>query len=167
MPDWSGPRRIFAYEEAAALDSCARGSIAPQDVTGTWQGPIQLPDAGGRQLRTVIKVSRADDKLKTVIYSIDQGGQPITAGEFTVQGFTVGTAVCELNKIFMGWCYSGTAAIRHGPFDSAAVFYWVSIPAVSAVAGFIEPGESRFGKFRSEPPRQPNLRLRKGSRFRR
>ncbi|HZL56121.1 MAG TPA: TIGR03435 family protein [Bryobacteraceae bacterium] len=78
-------------------------ALLAQDVTGTWQGPIQLPAAaGGRQLRTVIKVSRADDKLKAVMYSIDQGGQPITAGEFTVQGSTIKMTVPAIGGKYEG-----------------------------------------------------------------
>lgn len=47
-------------------------------IQGTWQGAIHVPK--GPQLRTVLKVSgTAPDKLKVVMYSIDQGGQPITA----------------------------------------------------------------------------------------
>lgn len=48
------------------------GALFAQDITGTWQGTLQA----GRELRTVIKISKADGGgLKAVMYSIDQSGQ--------------------------------------------------------------------------------------------
>ena len=44
-----------------------------KDITGNWQGTLQA----GKGLRTLIKISKDDGKLKAVMYSIDQGGQPI------------------------------------------------------------------------------------------
>jgi hypothetical protein len=47
-------------------------------IQGTWQGTFQVPN--GRQLRAVVKISgTAPDDLKVVLYSIDQGGQPVPA----------------------------------------------------------------------------------------
>src|ERR1700685_4625899 len=44
------------------------GALFSQSLTGTWQSTLQ---AGGRELRTVFKISTTDaDTLKAVLYSI-------------------------------------------------------------------------------------------------
>jgi uncharacterized protein (TIGR03435 family) len=63
-------------------------SAAPlfaQDVTGTWQGTLQA----GQSLRTVITIAKEGADLKAVLYSIDQGGQPLAASAIVVQGANV------------------------------------------------------------------------------
>jgi hypothetical protein len=40
-----------------------------QSLTGTWQGTLK---PGPQDLRIVFKISPGDDKLQTVMYSIDQ-----------------------------------------------------------------------------------------------
>ena len=58
-----------------------------QSLVGTWQGTLQ---AGGRDLRIVFKISTTSaDALTAVIYSIDQGGQPLPGGKVTRQGSAV------------------------------------------------------------------------------
>jgi hypothetical protein len=43
-----------------------------QSIVGIWQGTLQPPQAAGRELRIVIKVSTTDaDALKAIMYSID------------------------------------------------------------------------------------------------
>ena len=46
-------------------------ALRAQDITGTWQGTLHA----GKYLRTVLKISKDDGKLKVVMYRIDQGGQ--------------------------------------------------------------------------------------------
>ena len=53
-----------------------------KDITGNWQGTLQA----GKGLRTLIKISKDDGKLKAVMYSIDQGGQPIPVTSISLQG---------------------------------------------------------------------------------
>jgi uncharacterized protein (TIGR03435 family) len=62
------------------------GGLFAQNVTGTWQGTLK---PGARDLRTVMKISLEDDKLKAVLYSIDQGGQPVPASAIAQNGSTV------------------------------------------------------------------------------
>ena len=54
----------------------------PHDVTGTWQGTLHAQ----KDLRTILKVSKDDGRLKAVMYSIDQGAQPINASSVTLDG---------------------------------------------------------------------------------
>src|SRR5271168_3571852 len=58
----------------------------PQSIADTWQGTLHA----GRDLRTVVKISKADDGgYKAVFYSIDQGGDGITASKCTLEGPTL------------------------------------------------------------------------------
>jgi uncharacterized protein (TIGR03435 family) len=76
-------RRILAILACVALSA---GVLRAQDLTGSWQGTLQ---AGGRELRTVIKIAKEDGgSLRAVLYSIDQGPQGF-AGSSTVEGSTV------------------------------------------------------------------------------
>jgi len=71
-----------------ALATLSGNALLAQDLTGSWQGALKLPD--GRELRIVIKVSKADgNALRGLMYSIDQGAQAIPANPVTLQGSTV------------------------------------------------------------------------------
>src|SRR5262245_33711017 len=60
------------------------GTVRAQDITGNWQGTLQA----GASLRIVFRVTKEGDGLKSVMHSIDQGGQAI-ATTITVQGSNV------------------------------------------------------------------------------
>jgi uncharacterized protein (TIGR03435 family) len=87
----------------AALAAISMGALHAQDITGTWQGTlsIQRPQ-GAVNLRTVIKISKSDDNsLRAVMYSIDQGPQPM-AGAVTHQGSVVKIALPAINGAYEG-----------------------------------------------------------------
>jgi len=75
-----------------------------QDITGTWQGTLQIP-AGprgpGAELRTVIKIVKADTGLRATFYSIDQGAGAI-AGSVTQQGSTVKVSTPGIGGTYEG-----------------------------------------------------------------
>ncbi len=72
------------------------------DITGTWQGALQLPQGRG-ELRTVIKISKADGGgLKAMFYSIDQQGPGIAVGTISVQGSTVKFAIPGIGGSYEG-----------------------------------------------------------------
>ena len=78
------------------------GAALAQNVAGTWQGSLQGP-SGGRSLRIVIKISRADDEsLKAILYSIDQGGQPINASSISQQGSRVKLTIAAIGGDYDG-----------------------------------------------------------------
>jgi len=81
----------------------ASGSVLhAQDIAGTWQGTLEAA-GGGPALRIVIEVSTlADQSLKTVVRSIDQGGQPINTGAVTLQGSTFRFTVPALEGNYEG-----------------------------------------------------------------
>jgi uncharacterized protein (TIGR03435 family) len=93
----------------AALPASA---LFAQDITGTWQGTLV---AGKQELRTVIKISKADGGLKAVFYSIDQSGQGV-AGTVTLEGSTVKMSVPGIGGTYEGKL-DGDAVALTGTFS--------------------------------------------------
>ena len=60
------------------------------DISGDWQGTLQLSGGGtqpGRTLRIVLKITKAPDGSWSALnYSIDQSSQPMKTTEVTLQG---------------------------------------------------------------------------------
>jgi uncharacterized protein (TIGR03435 family) len=91
-----------------ALASLSGGALFAQDITGTWQGTLQ---ARKQELRTVIKISKADGGgLKAVFYSIDQSGQGV-AGAIAVQGSTVKISLPGIGGTYEGKLNADGASI--------------------------------------------------------
>lgn len=94
---------------AVALFAAVVSFAQTPDITGQWQGTLHAPN---RDLRTVVKISKTPDgKLAAVMYSIDQGGQPITASSVSVDGSTVKYAVTAINGSFEGTLSAGGKTI--------------------------------------------------------
>ena len=79
---------------APAVETHAKG-----DISGDWQGTLQLPDRG---LRTILRVTKADKGFAAKMYSIDQGAQPITATSISTDGTTVKYAVDVIGGSYEG-----------------------------------------------------------------
>jgi len=103
-----------------ALAVLPQGALLAQNLTGTWQGSLQVQP---ETLRIVIKISRADDaSLKAVLYRIDQGWRPIEASLMTQQGSIVKMTIAPIlagyegklsadgNSIVGTWTQGGTPA---------------------------------------------------------
>jgi bla regulator protein blaR1 len=85
-----------------ALAVLQGSALFAQNIVGTWQGALKLPQ-GGKQLRIVFKISTTDnDTLKAVMYSIDQGGQGIAITQFTRQGSDVKMVVGGIGGTYDG-----------------------------------------------------------------
>ena len=69
-----------------------------KDISGNWQGTLQA----GNGLRTVLKISKDDGRLKAVMYSVDQGGQPIAVTSIALQGSAVNFAIKGLDLTYVG-----------------------------------------------------------------
>lgn len=82
----------------AALAAFAACSLFAQDITGIWQGTLQTPQ---RDLRIVIKISKEQQGLKAVLYSIDQGG-PGIGGSVAQQGGAIKIAVPGIGGTYDG-----------------------------------------------------------------
>jgi uncharacterized protein (TIGR03435 family) len=82
-----------------ALAALPGSALFAQDITGTWQGTLL---AGKQELRTVIKISKADGGgLKAVLYSIDQSGAGL-AGAVTLEGSIVKMSIPGLGGAYEG-----------------------------------------------------------------
>ena len=78
------------------------GALCAQNITGSWQGSL-TGGQGRPDLRAVIQISRTDDQtLKAVMYSIDQGGQPINASAVTLQGTNLKITIPAVNGGYEG-----------------------------------------------------------------
>lgn len=85
-----------------ALTGLPGRALLAQSITGAWQGTLKPPQ-GTKELRIVIKISTTDaDTLKALLYSIDQGGPPITASAITHSGSTVKIAVAAIGGDYEG-----------------------------------------------------------------
>ncbi len=85
-----------------ALGALLPSALFAQSIAGTWQGTLQIPQAP-KGLRLVFKISTTDaDTLKAVMYSIDQGGQPINASAVTLQGSALKIAVTGIGGTYDG-----------------------------------------------------------------
>jgi uncharacterized protein (TIGR03435 family) len=82
-----------------ALVALPASVLHAEELTGTWQGTLK---PGPQDLRLVIKISMADDKLKGVTYSIDQGAQPIPITAITHNGSAVKMNVAAINGTYEG-----------------------------------------------------------------
>ncbi|WP_158819398.1 TIGR03435 family protein [Granulicella sp. S156] len=68
-------KKMFLW--IVAFATLVGSALRAQDITGAWQGTLTPPN--GKELRIVLQLSKDDERLKAVMYSIDQGGQPFKA----------------------------------------------------------------------------------------
>src|SRR5580704_1789164 len=101
MKSWRMQRLLLSIFALSALPGTA---LLAQNITGTWQGALKANGPNGSvELRTVMKISRADNEsLKGVFYSIDQGGVPINVTSITLKGSSVKISIAQLNGTFEG-----------------------------------------------------------------
>jgi uncharacterized protein (TIGR03435 family) len=92
-------KKLMLLIIAFALTSGGVSLAQAPDITGTWQGTLTL---AGRDLRTVIKISKADSGLKAVFYSIDQGGGGIAANAITLDGSSVKISIATIGGAYEG-----------------------------------------------------------------
>lgn len=69
-----------------------------KDITGNWQGTLQARQG----LRTVLKITSDDNKLKAVMYSVDQGGQPLPVTTISFQAPTLNFTIKPLDVTYTG-----------------------------------------------------------------
>ena len=78
---------------------CAQAAAAKTGIDDTWQGTLHA----GRDLRTVLKITRAPDgSLKSAFYSIDQGGQPLPVKATTFQGGELKLNIEAIDGTYVG-----------------------------------------------------------------
>jgi uncharacterized protein (TIGR03435 family) len=75
-----------AAPQTAAAPAQATTPAAAQSFEGTWQGTLHA----GQDLRIVTKISKADaGGYSAILYSIDQGGQPLPFDKVAVDGSSI------------------------------------------------------------------------------
>jgi uncharacterized protein (TIGR03435 family) len=90
---------FFAFVETAGSLAQAPAQPKPQGIEGTWQGTLHA----GRDLRTVVKISKGDDGgYKALFFSIDQGGDGLPVTKITLDGHSV-----KMTLTMIGGSYDG------------------------------------------------------------
>ncbi len=82
---------------AANAQAAADAAHAP-DLVGNWQGTL----AAGKGLRTILRVSKVDGKLKADFYSIDQSPRPTAVTSISLQGAAVTFAIKPFELTYAG-----------------------------------------------------------------
>ena len=58
---------------------------APGDLSGNWQGTIK---AGGKDVRIVVKIAKADKAWTATLFNADQASQSLNASSVSLDGST-------------------------------------------------------------------------------
>ncbi len=83
-----------------ALAALSGAIVFAQDITGTWQGTLQV---GNRHLRNVYKIVKGDGTaLKGTMYSIDQAGLAIPVTAITLQNSVVKMTIPGVGGTYEG-----------------------------------------------------------------
>jgi uncharacterized protein (TIGR03435 family) len=90
---------LFGLVDTTASQAQTPAPNKGQDIAGTWQGTLHA----GRDLRTVVKITKADDgSYKAVFYSIDQGGDGLPVKTTTFEGSTLKMALPMIGGSYEG-----------------------------------------------------------------
>ena len=93
LPSFWGIVNVNQVRAQAAAENPAKS------IADTWQGTLH----GGRDLRIVAKISKADGGgYKAAFYSIDQGGDPIPVAKITLDGTAVKMSVTAIGGTYEG-----------------------------------------------------------------
>lgn len=91
------------------------GVVRAQTIAGNWQGTLEA----GRPLRIVIRIANGDaGSLSAVMYSIDQGGQPLAASGVSLQGTTFKFSIPGIGASYEGKLSADGSALN-GTFTQA------------------------------------------------
>jgi uncharacterized protein (TIGR03435 family) len=90
---------VFGWVHITQVRAQSAAENAASGIAGTWQGTLHP----GRDLRTVVKISKTDDgEYKAVFYSIDQGGDGVPVTKITLDGNTL-----KMTLAMVGGSYEG------------------------------------------------------------
>ena len=100
--------RVFALSFALGLltpavtaQTSAPAAHPKGDLTGDWQGTLQAQ----KSLRTIVRISKGEKGLAVKMYSIDQGGQPISGSSASFDG-----SIFKYAVDMIGGSYTGTVS---------------------------------------------------------
>jgi pimeloyl-ACP methyl ester carboxylesterase len=92
-----------------ALAVLSAGSLYAQNLAGDWQGTLQ---AGKQTLRTVVKISKADNgSYSAMFYSIDQGSEGMVVDSISLQDSTLKFAISKIHGSYEGKLSADGASI--------------------------------------------------------
>jgi uncharacterized protein (TIGR03435 family) len=90
---------VFGLVQISQVRAQSAPANPARDIADTWQGTLHA----GQDLRTVVKISKADDGgFKAVFYSIDQGGDPLPVTKITLEGSTVKMSLTAIGGTYEG-----------------------------------------------------------------
>jgi uncharacterized protein (TIGR03435 family) len=90
---------VFGLVQISQVRAQSAPANPTRDIADTWQGTLHA----GQDLRTVVKISRADGGgYKATFYSIDQGGAELPVTKITLEGTTV-----KMSLTMIGGSYEG------------------------------------------------------------
>ena len=90
---------VFGLLQGPQIRAQSPPAGSTQSLADTWQGTLHA----GRDLRTVVKISKADDGgYKAAFYSINQGGDPIPVTKITLDGTTVKMTLTAIGGTYEG-----------------------------------------------------------------
>jgi uncharacterized protein (TIGR03435 family) len=108
--------------------------VRAQDITGSWQGTLQA----GRPLRVVFKITSDGGALKTVMYSIDQGGQALAASTTSLQGTAVRIEIPGIGGSYDGKLSADANSIA-GTFTQGGMSLPLSLARATAETAWAIP----------------------------
>ncbi len=88
---------LYAQTAGAAPAQAADVTHTP-DIVGNWQGTLHA----NKDLRTIVRVSKADGKLKAIFYSIDQSPRPVDVTSISLQGSAVTFEIKPFELVYTG-----------------------------------------------------------------
>jgi uncharacterized protein (TIGR03435 family) len=78
-------------------------SVPKQDITGTWQGKLMVPQAPNGELRIVFKILKVDEgALKATFYMIDRPVPGLPASDVAIQGSNVTITIPGIGGTYEG-----------------------------------------------------------------
>src|SRR5215469_14373127 len=93
---------ILGITNAPQLRAQAQ-SMPKQDITGTWQGKLMVPQAPNGEIRIVFKILKADESaLKATFYMIDRPVPGLPASAVAVQGSNVTITIPGIGGTYEG-----------------------------------------------------------------
>jgi uncharacterized protein (TIGR03435 family) len=88
----------FGLVNITQVRAQSAGTKTTQSIADSWQGTLHA----GRDLRTVVKITKDSSGYKAVFYSIDQGGDGLPVTKITLDGTTV-----KMSLTMIGGSYDG------------------------------------------------------------
>jgi uncharacterized protein (TIGR03435 family) len=89
---------VFGLVHIKQVNAQTANSNLAQDIADTWQGTLHA----GKDLRTVLKITKTDGGYKADFYSIDQSGQPLPVTKITLEGGTVKYSITAFDLKYEG-----------------------------------------------------------------